>query len=103
MELELINGRTGTNGVARRLAEDRAGFPHPLGAVAFSTRSQVGVPPTWLLYSNDLSHALASREERVPDPSCSDDRATGVLLFCASRNVRFRSLAGMCGAQADVR
>jgi hypothetical protein len=47
--------------------KDRAGLPRPLRAVAFSTKSQVGVPPAWLFYLNS-SHALASREERVADP-----------------------------------
>jgi hypothetical protein len=66
--------------------KDRAGLPRPLRAVAFSTKSQVGVPPAWLFYLNS-SHALASREERVADPSCSDDRATGVrLLRCPKRS-----------------
>jgi hypothetical protein len=69
--------------IALRLVRDRAGFPRPLCAVAFSNKSQVGVP---LLGSSTLigsSHALVSREERVADPSCDDFRATGVrLLLC---------------------
>ena len=62
---------------AARLAKGRAGFPVP--SVAFRTKSQVGVPPTWLFYCNP-TRGNAWRMARL-------------WVLWARRNVRFRSLA----------
>ena len=58
MELHRLKVEPERMDIALRLVRDRAGFPRPLCAVAFSSKSQVGVP---LLGSSTLigsSHAL---------------------------------------------